>query len=179
MWSRSQDGNWNSVTIQGHQEFVTSAAFSPDGDRIVTAAEGNTARVWSRGQDGTWYSVTLQGHQRGLTSAAFSPDGARIVTASRDNTARVWDVRWLMGRGDWAKAEPLSLPETVCREKLRGSWVTVKDPKTGRDVQRIAARLLTPADIQAAPILAGREGEDVCAPFVEPKPWWARFAFWR
>jgi hypothetical protein len=84
-----------------------------------------------------------------------------------------------MGPGDWAKAEPLSLPETVCREKLRGSWVTVEDPKTGRNVERIVERLLTADDINAAPILSGREGEDVCAPFLEPRPWWAWLAFWR
>jgi hypothetical protein len=39
--------------------------------------------------------------------------------------------------------------------------------------------LLTAADIQAAPILSGREGEDVSAPFLEPRPWWSRLAFWR
>lgn len=46
-------------------------------------------------------------------------------------------------------------------------------------VERIAERLLTAEDIQAAPILAGRAGEDVCAPFLEPRPWWSRLAFWR
>jgi hypothetical protein len=80
---------------------------------------------------------------------------------------------------DWAKTEPLSLPETVCREKLRGSWVTIKDPKTGHNVERIAERLLTADDIKAAPILAGREGEDVCAPFLDHRRWWSRLAFWR
>ena len=178
VWTRGLDGSWNSVVLQGHGGWVSSAAFSPDGGRIVTASQDQTARVWSRGLDGSWNSVPLQGHRGFVRSAVFSPDGGRIVTAS-DQTARVWDVRWLMGPGDWAKAEPLSLPETVCREKLQGSWVTAEDPKTGRNVQRIAARLLTPADVQAAPLLAGREGEDVCAPFVEPKPWWSHFAFWR
>jgi len=30
-----------------------------------------------------------------------------------------------------------------------------------------------------APILAGHEGEDVCAPFLEKRPWWSPLAFWR
>jgi WD40 repeat protein len=179
VWNRDKEGAWTNITLKGHQFPVYSAAFSPDGARIVTASWINTARVWSQGEDSAWMSLTLEGHLAPVTSASFSPDGARIVTASRDRTARIWDVRWLTGPGDWAKHEPLSLPETVCREKLHGSWTTVKDPKTGRNVERIAERLLTADDIKAAPILAGREGEDVCAPFLDHPPWWSRLAFWR
>jgi WD40 repeat protein len=29
-----------------HEEYVTSAVFSPDGKRVLTASEGNTARLW-------------------------------------------------------------------------------------------------------------------------------------
>ncbi|HEV7503743.1 MAG TPA: TIR domain-containing protein [Thermoanaerobaculia bacterium] len=179
VWSRGEDGVWTNVALEGHQDTVRSAAFSLDGTRIITASDDNTARVWSQGEDGAWTSVALEGHQGTVNSAAISPDGTHIITASEDKTVRLWNVRWLMGPDDWAKAEPLSLPETVCREKLHGSWTTVKDPKTGRQVERIAERLLTADDIQASPILAGREGEDVCAPFLEPRPWWSRLSFWR
>ena len=181
VWTQGESGAWISDvsdTLEGRLP-ITAASFSPDGTRIVTASWDHSARVWSQGEHGAWSSVVLEGHQSGVFSASFSPDGTRVVTASHDGTARVWDVRWLMGPGDWAKTEPLSLPETVCREKLRGSWLTVKDPKTGRTVERIAERLLTADDIKAAPILAGRVGEDVCAPFLEKRPWWARLAFWR
>jgi WD40 repeat protein len=179
VWTPSKIGAWSSVALEGHQLSVTSAAFSPDGTRIATASADNTVRFWGQGEDGAWTSVTPAGHQSLVTSVAFSPEGTHIVTASWDRTARIWDIRWLMGPGDWAKTEPLSLPETVCREKLHGSWVTAKDPKTGQNVERIAERLLTADDIRAAPILAGHEGEDVCAPFLEPQPWWSRLAFWR
>ncbi len=66
------------------------AAFSPDGDRIVTASSDNTAKVWDAqtGQE----ILTLAGHAGSVSSAAFSPDGTRIVTASADNTAKVWDA---------------------------------------------------------------------------------------
>ncbi|RTL68368.1 MAG: TIR domain-containing protein, partial [Hyphomicrobiales bacterium] len=74
----------------GHRGSVAIAAFSPDGRRIVTASDDNTARVWDveRGSE----IATLKGHEGPVQSAAFSPDGRRIVTASYDNTARVWDV---------------------------------------------------------------------------------------
>ena len=72
-----------------HQGNVLSAAFSPDGRRIVTASD-NTARVWDA-PPGQPVGAPLQ-HQSAVASAAFSPDGRRIVTASDDNTARVWDA---------------------------------------------------------------------------------------
>jgi hypothetical protein len=69
---------------------VNSAAFSPDGQRIVTASRDNTARIWDAA---TGKGIApLQGHTGAVNSAAFSPDGQRIVTASLDNTARIWDV---------------------------------------------------------------------------------------
>jgi WD40 repeat protein len=66
---------------------VNSAAFSPDGERIVTASGDKTARVWSA--DGTGEPLVLRGHEDAVWSAAWSPDGKRIVTASEDNTVRV------------------------------------------------------------------------------------------
>ncbi|MBZ0172753.1 MAG: serine/threonine protein kinase, partial [Phycisphaerales bacterium] len=76
--------------LTGHTGWIQSAAFSPDGTRIVTASLDSTARVWDAG---TGVSLTeLTGHTGHVQSASFSPDGTRIVTASRDNTARVWDA---------------------------------------------------------------------------------------
>lgn len=64
---------------------MTTAAFSPDGARIVTASDDHTARVWdaATGQEGT----SLPGHAGSVTSAAF-PSG-RGATAFDDDTAQV------------------------------------------------------------------------------------------
>jgi WD40 repeat protein len=69
---------------------VNSAAFSPDGSRIVTASEDNTARIWDAAT--AKEIAVLRGHEGPVNSAAFSPDGSRIVTASEDRTARIWDA---------------------------------------------------------------------------------------
>jgi len=179
--SQGKDGVWKKVTLESVESGlgqVVSGFFSPDGTRIVTEEE-DAVHLWSQGEDGTWTRVTLE--DQSIESAKFSSDGNQIFTTSgsEGSDVHVWDIRWLKGPGDWARTERLSLPETVCREKLHGAWAMVKDLKTGRNLERIVERLLTVADIKAAPILAGREGEDVCAPFLEKRPWWSRPAFWR
>ena len=69
---------------------MVSAAFSPDGSRIVTASWDKTARIWDAAT--AKEIAVLRGHDGPVVSAAFSPDGSRIVTASEDKTARIWDA---------------------------------------------------------------------------------------
>ena len=89
--------------LTGHTGGVKSAAFSPDGKRIVTASSDKTARLWDA-ETGKPIGE-LDGHEGWVWRAAFSPDGKRIVTASGDKTARLWDA-------DTGKAigEPLERP---------------------------------------------------------------------
>ena len=77
-----------------HRGWVTSAAFSSNGRRIVTASEDGTSRVWEQ-RDAGWRSVlTLEGLHAGIVSdAVFSPDGKWIVTTGlEDWQAIVWDA---------------------------------------------------------------------------------------
>jgi eukaryotic-like serine/threonine-protein kinase len=78
------------VALDGLKGFVTSASFSPDGTRIVTASSDRTAKIWDVK---TGVVVRAFGpHSDIVTSAAFSPDGARVVTSSNDGTAKIWEV---------------------------------------------------------------------------------------
>ena len=79
------------AVLTGHGDRLGSAAFSPDGGRIVTASRDKTARIWDA-RTGVELAV-LSGHGDTVASAAYSPDGSRIVTASYDKTARIWDAR--------------------------------------------------------------------------------------
>jgi WD40 repeat protein len=79
------------VALEGHQDKLNSAVFSPDGTYVVTASDDGTARVWDLREKPPSF-IVLEGHQGPVSSAAFSPNGTHVVTASDDKTARVWRV---------------------------------------------------------------------------------------
>jgi TPR repeat protein len=113
------------MVFTGHSGPVATAAFSPDGERIVTASDDKTARVWdlATGRE----IVLLSGHDQPVTSAAFSSDGKRVVTSSYDKTARIWDAR----TGQQVMAVVLSdLVETASFSPDGGRIVTASDDKT-------------------------------------------------
>jgi WD40 repeat protein len=73
-----------------HNSSISSAQFSPDGQRVVTASADKTARLWDA-TTGKPIGEPMR-HAAGVNSAQFSPDGQRVVTASDDKAARLWDA---------------------------------------------------------------------------------------
>jgi WD40 repeat protein len=80
---------------------VRSAAFSPDGQKIVSAS-GRVVQIWSVATGDC--EQTMKGHSSAVNSVAFNPDGLKVVSASGkygrlradservDNTVRIWSV---------------------------------------------------------------------------------------
>ena len=71
---------------------VSSASFSADGSRSVTASADGMARVWDLRKRPPNF-IALEGHHKSVNAASFSRDGTCLVTASDDGTARIWDLR--------------------------------------------------------------------------------------
>jgi WD40 repeat protein len=72
---------------------IRSVAFSPDGQRIVSAnGDANTVRIWNT-KTGASLGNPLVGHEGAVNSVVFSPDGQRIISGSSDHTLRIWDVK--------------------------------------------------------------------------------------
>jgi WD40 repeat protein len=66
---------------------VTSAAFGPAGDVIVTG-RGKFARLWD--VETGLERMTFAPHTGTVTNVAVSPDGEQVATASLDSIGRIW-----------------------------------------------------------------------------------------
>ena len=130
--------NSSLLTLKGHTLGVSSASFSADGARIVTASGDNTAKVWDAKSGAEL--LTLKGHTNPVTSASFSADGARIVTASWDGTAKVWDVKsgvellTLKGHTDQVFSASFSPDGARIVTGSRDNTAKVWDAKTGAEL---------------------------------------------
>ena len=181
--------------VLAHPTFPTAAEFSPDGGTLVTVANDGYLRFWdvatgaARGNpvfvesseaeftfsdDGRRMIVLVQG---GIVrqfdtvtlaelpgwsgnfanqDAAWQQAGGRLVISELEGRLVELDIGWAARRH--ASAEDIA---QVCAAKLVGT------PDEGGVA---FVRRLDAAAIFSAPILRGREGEDVCTP--PPVPWW-------
>jgi WD40 repeat protein/tRNA A-37 threonylcarbamoyl transferase component Bud32 len=71
-----------------------NVAVSPDGTRLVTAAEDNALHVWDLGSGAE--AARLRGHAAPVTAVAFSADGTQIASGSVNGAVRLWDARRLV-----------------------------------------------------------------------------------
>lgn len=70
-----------------HTEAISSACFSPDGARVLTAGRDLTAHLWKT-TSGEAAGTSLI-HPRPIRRALFSPDGRRVITVCLDGVVRV------------------------------------------------------------------------------------------
>lgn len=122
-----------------HTGMLTTAAFSPDGQMVVSGSQDGIVRTW---EAGTGREVAQMMHNDWVYAVAFSPDGIWIASGGDDDTARVWEaatgreVARVMHEGG-VKSVAFS-PDG--RWVVSGSWdgtARVWETKTGQEVARV------------------------------------------
>lgn len=75
---------------QGHFDSMNGLTYSPDGSRVVTAADDGKIKVWDVVSG--FCLVTLEGHTSSVTAVQFAKKGQVIFSSSLDGTVRAWDL---------------------------------------------------------------------------------------
>ena len=77
-------------TLKGHDSFINSIAFSPDGKTLASGGNDSKIILWDTN---TWKEKkTLKGVTSWGRSIAFSPNGKLLASASRGEKIKVWDA---------------------------------------------------------------------------------------
>ena len=90
------------LALEGHTEKVIIAAFSHNGDFVVTGACDNTARVWDTATGEQM--MLLSGHTSCIWHLAISPDDTKVLTGT-NGEVRLWDIT---GEANKAPSPPWS-----------------------------------------------------------------------
>ncbi|WP_461251973.1 WD40 repeat domain-containing protein, partial [Treponema sp. R8-4-B8] len=76
--------------LSGHNGYIHSAIFSPDGKRVISGSDDKTIKLWDA-ESGKEIR-TISGHTDVVNSVTWNPDGRQIISSAKDKTTRIWDV---------------------------------------------------------------------------------------
>ena len=76
------------LKLCGHNGAITSLAFSPDGQRIVSSCNDGTFKIWDAKTGAEL--ITFSEHTRAVNGVEFSSDGTCIISCSSDGTVNVY-----------------------------------------------------------------------------------------
>ena len=85
------------TTFRGHTSHINAVVFSPDGKRVASASQDDTARIWDTETGKELHRCVghvCRGRAEGVSAVAFSPDGTTLATGANSyDRILLWDVR--------------------------------------------------------------------------------------
>ncbi len=76
-------------TLEGHNDWVQTVKFSPDGKYLLSGGKDNSIRVCNY-ENGMEIKKFENAHRGAVTSLVFSKDGNILFSGSWDNTIKMW-----------------------------------------------------------------------------------------
>ncbi|KAI9766282.1 MAG: hypothetical protein M1840_006696 [Geoglossum simile] len=129
---------------QGHFDSMNSLVYSPDGQRIITAADDGKIKVWDTTSG--FCIVTFTEHSSGVTACEFAKRGNVLFTASLDGSVRAWDLIRYRNFRTFTAPSRLSFSslavdpsgEVVCAGSLDSFDIHIWSVQTGQFLDRLS-----------------------------------------
>jgi WD40 repeat protein len=130
-----------------------TAAFSPDGQRVVVPSTDKAARIWDVASGKQL--AAFKGHNDEVISASFFADGEWVLTVSADKTARTWraaaGATLLQGHTNKLLQVSISMDGQRAVSVSSDKSVRIWDAISGREIASFRDPLDTPTRAAVSP----------------------------
>ena len=129
---------------QGHFDSMNTVVYSPEGQRIITAADDGKIKVWD--VNSGFCVVTFTEHMAGVTACEFAKRGNVLFTASLDGSVRAWDLIRYRNFRTFTAPSRLSFSslavdpsgEVVCAGSIDSFEIHIWSVQTGQLLDRLS-----------------------------------------
>ena len=127
--------------LQGHNDWVMSVSFSPDGKTLASGSGDKTIKLWNL-ETGKEIGI-LRGHNDVVYSVSFSPDGKTLASGSQDKTIRLWNLETgqeictLQGHDNWVYSVSFSPDGKTLASGNVDKTIKLWNLETGQEIRTL------------------------------------------